>query len=399
MTNSEIDHNNPILLDISLTILGRLQEPEPLIQVIFGPRQVGKTTAVQQAAARLPKSTPIHYAAADAVFRSDWSWIERQWLEAGALGSGAVLIIDEVQKIENWSEIIKKLWDESRLGKTRLKVVLLGSSSLALQTGLSESLAGRFELIRAYHWNFLESQRAFGHDLNDFLIFGGYPGADQYRREESRWFAYVRSSIVETVLDRDIMQLRRVERPALFKQVFELVCNYPAMEISLRKLVGQLQDPGSIETVKHYIELLEGAYLVKTLQKFSTNPLQTKSSSPKILPLCTALCSFGRGETILSSELRGRLFELAVGLDLLRLDGQLHYWRHDQAEVDYVYKRGSKIHAIEVKSGRKKSPHGLAQFRKMFGAAHCHVISPETYSEFARNPVQYLSTRSGAVDG
>ena len=393
MTNSDNEYNAPILLDIVATILDRLREPEPLIQVILGPRQVGKTTAVKQATALLPKSTPIHYAAADAVFRSDWSWIERQWLEAESLGDGAVLILDEVQKIDKWSEIVKKLWDQSRHGKTRLKVALLGSSSLALQTGLSESLAGRFELIRAYHWTFLESQRAFGHALDDYLVFGGYPGADRYRREESRWFAYVKSSIVETVLERDIMQLRRVERPALFKQVFELVCNYPAMEISLRKLVGQLQDPGSIETVKHYIELLEGAYLIKTLQKFSTNPLQTKSSSPKILPLCPALCSFTRGETMLSPDLRGRLFELTVGLDLLRLDGQLHYWRHDQAEVDYVYRRGSKIYAIEVKSGRKKSPHGLAQFRKVFGAAHCLMISPENYLEFARNPGQFIDAQ------
>ncbi|MCX6107055.1 MAG: ATP-binding protein [Proteobacteria bacterium] len=358
--------------------------------MVLGPRQVGKTTTVKQIVALLPKTSRIHYAAADAVFRSDWSWIERQWMEAEALGDSAILILDEVQKIDNWSEVVKKLWDASLHSKTRLKVVLLGSSSLALQSGLSESLAGRFELIRAYHWNFPESQRAFGHSLDDYLIYGGYPGANRLRSEESRWLTFIKSSIVETVLDKDIMQLRRVERPSLFRQVFELVCSYPAAEISLRKLVGQLQDTGSVETVKHYLELLEGAYLIRTLQKYSTNPLQKKSSSPKILPLCPALCTFARGETSLTPDLRGRLFELSVGLDLIRLDGQLYYWRQDQIEVDYVYKHGSKIYAIEVKSGRRKSPHGLVKFRALFSNANCLVITPDNYPDFAKNPAEYL---------
>lgn len=332
----------------------------------------------------------FHYASADAVFRSDWDWIQRQWLEAEAKGPEATLILDEIQKIENCSEIVKKLWDDGRRRKHRLKVVLLGSSSLALQSGLSESLAGRFELLRAYHWSFAESQAAFGHTLDDYLAFGGYPGAEPFRHEEERWLSYLRSSIVETVLEKDIMQLRRVERPSLFRQVFELLCSYPAMEISLRKLVGQLQDPGSIETVKHYIELFEGAFLVKTLQKFSTNPIQKKASSPKILPLCPALCTFARGESRLTPELRGRLFELIVGLDLLRLPGQLYYWRSDQAEVDYVYKRGSTLVAIEVKSGRKRSPHGLAKFRAQFPDARAVLVGQDDYVAFSRDPDAYL---------
>ena len=251
-------------------------------------------------------------------------------------------------------------------------------------------MAGRFELLRAYHWSFAESQTAFGHTLDDYLTYGGYPGAEPFRHEEERWLSYLRSSIIETVLEKDIMQLRRVERPSLFRQVFELLCSYPAMEISLRKLVGQLQDPGSIETVKHYIELFEGAFLVKALQKFSTNPIQKRASSPKILPLCPALCSFARGEARLSPELRGRIFELVVGLDLLRLPGQLYYWRSDQAEVDYVYKRGSTLVAIEVKSGRKRSPHGLSKFSAQFPDARTKLVGRDDYAEFARDPEAYL---------
>ena len=379
-----------ILLDYLFEIERRLSEPHPLIQVLLGPRQVGKTTTIEQIIARRPSDAKHHYASAEAVFRSDWSWIERQWQIATALGPKTLLVIDEIQKIENWSEMIKKLWDANRSSPSCPKVILLGSSSLALQTGLSESLTGRFELVRAYHWNFHETSDAFNMSLEEFLVYGGYPGADQFRKDPIRWLHYIRSSIIETVIDKDITQLRRVAKPALFKQVFELLCSFPAMEISLRKLVGQLQDPGSVETVKHYIELLEGAFLVKTLQKFSTNTLQRKSSSPKVLPLCPALCTFARGEVAASTDQRGRLFELAVGLDLLRLPGQLFYWRLDQVEVDYVYKAGSKLFAIEVKSGRRKSPHGLAKFKEQFSHAKCAVMTPENYFQFSKSPMETL---------
>jgi hypothetical protein len=383
--------NNLILREFSKTLNGRLREPDPLIQVILGPRHVGKTTGVEQIIQDLlSQELPCHYASADAVFRSDWSWVERQWDTALGMGPHCVLVLDEIQKVENWSESVKKLWDQSRRMHRPLKVVLLGSSSLALQTGLSESLAGRFELIRVYHWNFPESREAFGYTLDDFLTFGGYPGADRYRQDPERWLAYVKTSIVETVLEKDITQHRRIERPALFKQVFELLCSYPGAEISHRKLVGQLQDPGSVATIQHYIELLEGAFLVKTLQKFSTSPLQKKASSPKILPLCPALCTFVRGEATLNSETWGRLFELAVGLDLLQLPGTLFYWRQDQWEVDFVYRQGAQVIGIEVKSGRKKSPHGLAKFRERFPGARTLMIEPDSYGEFAASPRGFI---------
>ena len=222
------------------------------------------------------------------------------------------------------------------------------------------------------------------------MSFGGYPGGDQYKEDGKRWLSYLKNSIVETVIDKDILQIRKVERPSLFKQVFELACGYPAQEVSLRKLVGQLQDPGSIETVKNYLQLLEGAFLIKTLQKFSTNLLQKRSSSPKILPMCPALCSFARGEVLLEQNERGRIFELVVGLDLLRLPGDLHYWREGHDEVDFVYRLGKKVTAIEVKSGRKKSVHGLAKFCKCFPTAKTLVISPENYIEFSKNPNAFL---------
>lgn len=382
-----------IRLNISRYIEARLREEKGLIQVIIGPRQVGKTTAILQALDAIPRSRPRHYATADAVFRGDWSWIERQWIDAQNLGENTILVLDEIQKIENWSEIVKKLWDESITTGHRVRLVLLGSSSLAMQVGLSESLTGRFELLRAFHWNFKEYAEAFQVQLEQYLAVGGYPGSHMFINDKERWLNYLKDSIIETVIDKDIMQLRKVERPALFKQVFELCCSYPAQEISLRKLVGQLQDSGSVDTVKNYLNLLEGAFLVKSLQKYTTNALQAKSSSPKILPMCPAFCTFFRRDLSLSAEERGRIFELVVGLDLLRLQGDLYYWREGNDEVDYVYKEGKRLIAIEVKSGRKKSLHGLTKFCSKFKESQRSIITPENYSLFSINPLNFIGSK------
>lgn len=119
---------------------------QPLIQVLTGPRQVGKTTGVRQLMAQC--SYPQHYANADDVLVSDRSWLLEQWQQALLLGEGALLVVDEIQKVVNWPETIKALWDAQ---PGRLRVLLLGSSALQIQSGVTESLAGRFELLRVHH--------------------------------------------------------------------------------------------------------------------------------------------------------------------------------------------------------------------------------------------------------
>lgn len=376
---------HPIRLDFIETIHQRISGGLPLIQVLLGPRQVGKTTGVKQLIQDTSSEFASHYASADAVFKGDWTWIEHQWQQAVYKGPGTLLVLDEIQKIENWSEIIKKLWDQHLEKDTRLRVLLLGSSSLALQTGLTESLTGRFELIRAYHWGPQESEIAFKYDFSKYLSFGGYPGASSFDDDEDRWLSYVQSSIVETVIDKDILQLRTITRPALFRQVFALVCSYPAQELSLRKLVGQLQDSGAVETIQNYLEILAGAFLVTTLSKYSTNRLQKKSSSPKLMPMAPALCSFARGTTEISNEERGRIFELVVGLELLKRRGKTYYWRQGNDEVDFVYQEGKKLIAIEVKSGRKKSKKGLAKFKENFPEAQIALVDHENFFSFFKN--------------
>lgn len=367
-------------------LVQRLQAPSPFIQVLVGPRQVGKTTGVRQLMAQC--GWPAHYANADDLLVSDRSWLLAQWQQALLLGDGALLVVDEIQKVPNWPETVKALWDAQ---PARLRVLLLGSSALQIQSGVTESLAGRFELLRVHHWTFAELQAAFGYDLDRYLAYGGYPGAVALEGDPDRWYAYMKDAIVEAVIGKDILQSRKVANPALFRQAFEILCAYPAQEISYTKLLGQLQDKGNTDLVKYYIELYGGAFLLHALQKYSPKAGLSRSSSPKMLPACPALYSMAAGVAVTTNaEQRGRAFELAVGCELLQQPGQVYYWRERNDEVDFVYQYRDRIYAIEVKSGRKKSARGLEAFCAQVPQALQLIITPENFAQFSQNPRVFL---------
>lgn len=365
----------------------RLRGEPPLIQVLVGPRQVGKTTGLRQLLART--ADKYHYANADDLLATDRTWLLEQWQKALLLGDGALLVIDEIQKIPNWSEALKSLWD---MHPRRLRVVVLGSSSLQIQTGLTESLAGRFELIRIYHWTFSELKDAFGYGLERYLLYGGYPGAVAYEDDYDRWYAYLKDAIVEAVVGKDILLNRKVANPGLFRQAFEILCRYPAQEISYTKLLGQLQDKGNTDLIKYYLELYAGAFLIYTLGKYSAKGWLTRTSSPKIITACPALYTMTAGPWALADpERRGRVFELAVGAELLQLPGELFYWREKNAEVDFVYRYQGRLYALEVKSGRKKSAKGLEAFVKHFPEASPVILTPDNFSLLSEDPKRFLA--------
>jgi predicted AAA+ superfamily ATPase len=365
----------------------RLSGDKPLIQVLIGPRQVGKTTGMRQLLSR--SSYKSHYANADDLLVTDRTWLLEQWQKARLLGDGTLLVIDEIQKIPNWSETLKSLWDKN---PGNLRVVVLGSSSLQIQTGLTESLAGRFELTRIYHWTFAELRKAFGYELERFLLYGGYPGSVSYEDDYDRWYAYLKDSIVESVIGKDILLNRKVNNPALFRQAFEILCRYPAQEISYTKLLGQLQDKGNTDLIKYYIELYAGAFLIHPLEKYSAKGWLTRSSSPKILIACPALYTMTQGPHLLDdAERRGRVFELAVGAELLQLPGELFYWREKNAEVDFIYLYQGRLYAIEVKSGRRKSAKGLEAFMKQFPAAVPIIMTTDNFPLFSEDPKKFLA--------
>jgi predicted AAA+ superfamily ATPase len=355
--------------------------------VIIGPRQIGKTTTTLKMLNEHFKVKFLFYSA-DQVFNADANWIVEIWQEARRLKK--ILVIDEIQKVANWPEVIKKLWDEDKRNKNFSGCLLLGSSSLAIQKGLTESLTGRFQLHYAYHWNYAESKLGYDLSFENYLKFGGYPGSYAFK-DEKEWASYVKNSIVLTVIEKDILQYNTVKKPALFKQAFEMIMSYPAQEISYTKLLGQLQDSGNVELIKYYLSLYEGAYLIRLLEKFSGSKLVTKSSSPKILPMAPCFYYLETRDDYSSEEL-GRVFEVIVGNQLCRTGENLYYWREGNDEVDFVLKKGKKIFAVEVKSNRKRSQKGLDKFVAKYPSAKKIIITMDNYFAFEKNPMQFLES-------
>lgn len=354
----------------------RLAERRRFIQVVAGPRQVGKSTLVHQVVESA--GVPVRYASADEPTLRDTGWIAQQW-EATRLAArdadGAILVLDEIQKIPGWSETTKRLWDEDTRARVPLKVVLLGSAPLLIAQGTTESLAGRFELLHLPHWSFAEMQAAFGLDLDEYLYFGGYPGAASLVDDPDRWRRYVADSLIETSVARDVLLLTRVDKPALLRRLFDLSCRYSGQILSYTKMLGQLQDAGNTTTLAHYLDLLEGAGLVRGLEKFAGDVARSRASSPKLQVLNTALMTVTSGlsfeEAKADHEFWGRLVESAVGAHLANgaaMAGfELYYWRDRNREVDFVVRRGRTLVAIEVKSGRARDAlAGMTAFADAF---------------------------------
>ena len=381
---------NMIIRSQSNDLIARLQEPRRTIQVVAGPRQVGKTTMVKQVLQQL--TIPSRFFNADGVQADDKDWIAARWDEVRALMhfnqySEMVLVIDEVHKINNWSEQVKREWDADTFNDVNIKVVLLGSSRLLLKKGLTESLAGRFEMLSMTHWSFQEMQEAFGWDINQYVYFGGYPGSAPYINNEARWRKYMRESIIAPAIEKDVLQTTYIYKPALMHQLFHLGCAYSGELLSYNKMLGLLQDVGNATTLVNYLEVLSESKLLTGLPKFVMDASRKYRTIPKLQvfnnALLTALTEgISYGKVFTDPQQWGRWVESAVGCYLLdkadELDCDLFYWRENNEEVDFVLRRAEKILAIEVKSGKRQSNSGLSTFREMYNPQHSLVVGGQS---------------------
>ncbi len=354
----------------------------------MGPRQVGKTTVVSQVIKEI--DIPYRFLSADAIPAANNTWISNGWQSVRAEMQvnnypEFLLIIDEIQKLSNWSEIVKKEWDYDSLNQINIKVILLGSSRLLLQQGLTESLAGRFELIRMGHWGYMEMHEAFGWDINQYIYFGGYPGAAHLIDNEQRWKDYVRDSLIETTISKDILMLTRIDKPALMRQLFELGCVYSGQIISLTKIMGQLQDAGNTTTLTNYLNMLNDCGLLSGLNKYASDTIRKRASIPKFQvynnALMNAISSQNFGIVLQNPAEWGRLSESAVGSHLLNYASQqnfnLYYWREGNTEVDFILELNNQLIAIEVKTGHRVNKTGINSFTQKFRPRFAIIVGTE----------------------
>lgn len=368
----------------------RLLEPRNKIQVIAGPRQVGKSTLVKQVLKDI--NLPFTLGSGDDVDKNNSLWIPELWDSARARLklSGKkehILVIDEVHKINNWSEQIKRLWDEDSFNDLNLKLVILGSSRLLLKDGLTESLAGRFEMIRMPHWSFKEMNEAFGWTIEQFVYFGGYPGSAEFIKDETRWRNYIKDSIITPAIAKDILLTKTIYKPELMKRLFELGASYSGEELSFNKILGQLQDKGNVTTLANYLTTLGEAQLLGGLQKFSNAEIRKYNSSPKMMVYNTALLSALMNksfEKIYTSPSEwGRWVESSVGAHLLNHadenDLKIYYWRHRNDEVDFIMEKNDQLIGIEVKSGRREKNDGMFEFTKIYEPKLMLTVGASTF--------------------
>ena len=401
------------------TLVERLSERPERLVAIFGPRQTGKTVAARQALSSI--GFPGSYVAVDepdSELATAWPsmedvgdsvlvpgvrdtrWLTDLWERSRrrALRSerGYVLILDEIQKIDRWSDTVKGLWDADRASGCPMHVVVLGSAPLLMQAGLSESLAGRFEPIRFAHWSYPEMSEAFGLSLDQYIYFGGYPGAASRIHDQPRWSVYIRDALVEPIIERDVLSMTRVDKPSLLKRLFDMGALYSGQIVAYNKMLGQLHDAGNTTTLTRYLKRLSDAGLVTGLSKYTNRPISAKASIPKLNVLNTALVAVASGyrfdQARADRSFWGRLVESAVGAHLLNTASpgtEVKYWRYRSYEVDFVLQRGPRVVGIEVKTGRQRTGlSGLAEFERRFQPARTLIVGTggEPLHEFLSLP-------------
>lgn len=392
-------------------LIQRLAEQPDVLIAIFGPRQSGKTTAVRQALAsidqecwyvsiepqieavkpslsreRLPPLTAETGRVISVVPQADERQLIEVWehcrQQAVRSPTGFVLVLDEIQRIDRWSSLVKRLWDEDRWNGCPMHVVLLGSAPILMQAGLTESLVGRFEPIRFTHWSFAEMSEAFDLSLDEYTYFGGYPGTAARIADANRWSDYVRSAFIVPTIERDILSMVRVDKPELLKRLFDLGAHYSGQEMSYTKLLGYLQDAGNTTTLTRYLDLLSRVGMIAGLPKHANRLTSSKVPTPKLnvfnTALMSAVCGLSFDEARADRSYWGRLVESSVGAHLLNAASsrtEVKYWRDRDFEVDFVLERGLNLVGIEVKSGEAPAAtKGLSEFHRRFRPKNAIVV-------------------------
>jgi uncharacterized protein len=387
------------------TVRTRISEPVRNIQIVSGPRRVGKTVAVQTAlnnriveSADAPRLSTgaLDDRASTAALRpgqvADLDWLAHLWNDARTnprfqIDGRQVLAIDEIQKIHGWAGTVKGLWDHDRAAGIDMHVILLGSSAALMRQGMNESLAGRFESIGMTHWSFSEMREAFDFSFDEYCYFGGYPGLANLISDPPRWRNAVNDQIIVPTIEQDIRDLIRIDKPALFNRLFQVASRMSSQVVAYSEILAGLhQDSGEVgntATLARYTEVMFQAGMVTALQKYAPNVVKQRASKPKFQVLNTALMSASHHLSFAQAragEHWGRVVESAIGAHLLNAKqpgDEVHYWipKRGIGEVDFVVRCGAQLYAIEVKAGAGGSTRWLKEFAATHNRAKCLMVT------------------------
>jgi predicted AAA+ superfamily ATPase len=334
-------------------------EPARRIQLLTGPRQVGKTTILLELAGEFGERAI--YRAADVEEIAAPGWWAIQWDRAMRLArtGPTLLLVDEIQTLPNWARRVKVAFDEVARERLPLQIVISGSAALSMTRGARNELAGRFELLTLRHWTAQDLIQAFG--LTDdeaaevYVRFGAFPGELDRRMDYPRWREYILHAIIDPALNRDLLMLEPIQKPALLRQINSLAAAYPGEIISLQKLAAQLLEKGAPATIAHYLTVLEEAFLLAALHKYSDRELRLRASPPKLVPLSNAFLTAYADSvppTTATDPVRwGRWLETACTAHAVNTGCRVAYWREEPYEVDLIVAGERGKWAIEIKSG------------------------------------------------
>lgn len=381
--------------EVLRTLRKRLREPAPArAQILSGPRQVGKTTLLGEIAAEW--AGQAIYAPADAPETSLSGWWENLWSKAERLTVRrmGVLLIDEIQGLPDWSRLLKSKLDYIKRRRIPLHVVVSGSSALQLGLGTRETMAGRFERLRLLHWPARELMQRFqisaGAGVEQVVRFGSYPGAVALLPDYARWRDYIKDSIVEPAIGRDVLMMEAIRKPALLRQVFAVCVGHPAEIISIQKLCGQLTERGALDTVAHYLHILEEACLVAAVPKYSLKVVRQRAAPPKLVILNNALLSVTGAQTPPRAgrdpERWGRWVENACIALAWNAGQNPCYWRTEPLETDMVLDGSWGRWAVEIKTGPygNRDLAGVLEFCRRYADFRPLVLCEPGYEAVAR---------------
>lgn len=366
---------------------------EDIVTAITGLRRSGKTTLVKRVIKHLLNegdhpskhvmyfSFDIEKVEIDELLQTYFTEILRTPPEDA---DQTFIFLDEVQKIDNWSDHVKAYYDSYE----DIKFVITGSSSANIRKGGGESLVGRMSTKDLTTFTFREylryndvniPEKEFGDfpmPVNDseiktkfleYLETGGFPGLITF--DETTKIERLKD-IIDLTLFRDVIEIFEIQRPELLQGIFRSLSANSSSIVNYNKI--SKNHDAQYKTVKKYIEELEQSFLIELSRRFENNIFKEYRKRPKIYSSDHSFCILENADQGLTAE--------TLAYNHIKTLGETGYWRKNKNEVDIVLKRDDDIYGCEVKYKnkiRESDKKGLKNFNKEFPKSEDYMLTKD----------------------